>query len=512
MTNPIDIGSGINALELFGDIWGNSKEIAVPQPAPPPPQSDFKTTYLETQKAIINKDFALFNSGLQKMKGVLTNKQINTLGREILRNFDQRFADALTDCKWGDLVNADTAMAQVNKQNIAGFDFCIKVIALHDNVNSNDEGALKRYYYGSQMREIFSRLSFVTPNNYQTVDTCRLLVVPHLKDHHKNYAIEDAIEQMYLATPQTVIIHQGLMDCLAQMDVNWNAVFENKHPFKVEKQKDLFGAVAFFQRHPQIFEVYSLWAQEQKTKYEEFCAFCEKNIFKVSNNTPGDLFSILSSDFQKYAGDDLNRWNGYGEVTPNEVLSAFKNDSFSLHYAFKDEMRKFAQKENPQLNTEFCHIVASEVLFEQDPSFITSVLKGADGVAKIQQYALFPPHLKVVVKHLLNSNFAQQKKMLIELQSIADADGNTMSHLLASKLSTENLKDPDIQKLVLLCMKTNWSTKNAAGETPSTLFNPPNEEMGHIAQEIFNKHLDSTVTQHLKDKKVKPQKTTQRKI
>lgn len=509
MTNPIDIGSGINALELLGDAWGNSKQTLAPQP-PPATTNDFKTTFLAIQKAIIDKDIAVFKSGLQRIQSVLNNKQINTLGREILRNFDQRFVDALTNCPWDDLITADTAMAQVSRENIEGFSFCINILDQRDS----DGGQLKRYYSTTEMREIFARLSYVTANNYQTYDTCRLLVAPLLKSPYKEYAIEDALEQVYSITPQNLMAHQGLMDCLAQMDVNWSEVFGSKHPFKVHKQKELFGASAFFHRHYQIFEKYNTWAHEQKVKYEQFCAFCEKRIFKVSNDTEGYLDSILSSDFKNHIGDDLHRWNA--ELTPNDILSAFKNGSYFLAQEFKDEIRKFAKNEDPNLGTYFHHIVGSELLFERDPNFIISVLKTPNGVENIQQYAVFPPHLKIIANQLWNANFAHQKKMLKDLESITDANGNTISHLFAHKLATQNLKDPAVQKLVLLCMKTNWSKTNAAGETPSTLFTPPSQEMRNIAQEVFNKHLNShlnnTVTQHLKDNKVKPQKTTKRKI
>jgi len=175
-------------------------------------------------------------------------------------------------------------------------------------------------------------------------------------------------------------------------------------------------------------------------------------------------------------------------------------------------MIKFAKIEDPNSDVFFHHAVGSELLFGRDPNFITSVLKTPNGVENIQQYAVFPPHLKIIANQLWSANFSHQKKMLKDLESITDADGNTISHLFARKLATQNLKEPAVQKLVLLCMKTNWSTKNTAGESPSTLFDPPGQEMINIAQQIFNKHLNSNLIQHLKDEKIQPQKSAHRKM
>lgn len=507
MTIPIDIGSGINASELFGDLWSNAKDVTPSKPSnPSAAQADFKTTYLETQKAIIDKDIEMFKSGLQKMQGALTVKQTNMLGREILRNFDQRFADALTNCSWDELVTADTTMAQANKESVEGFTFCINILSRRDR----EEDGVERHFCWSELREVFARLSHITANNHQIYDACRRIVAPKLKMPHKQYAIEDAIEQVYTATPQNVVIFKGLMDNLAQMEVNWCAVFNSKHPFVVNKQKDLFGALAFFQRHPKIFDIYNAWAQEEKIKYEAFYALCEKTVFQVSSDTQGDLLSILSSDFKIHAGDKVYRW--ITTTTPNTILSAFKNYSNLLPNDFKNAIVDFAAIKNPERPKDFCHVVASEILFERDPNFLTSVLSTSNGLAKVNQYAAFPPHLEVLAHHVLNAPPSHQKALLDNLAAIADINGNTISHVLACELSTENLKDPAIQKLVLLCMKHNWSTQNTAGETPAQLFDPPSEEMGTMAKKIFKQHLAGTITQHLKDNKMKPQKTTQRKI
>lgn len=506
MTQFIDIGSGINASEILGDMLEE-----IPQPKTPSiekistQKNDVKSVYLDLQKSILQKEFEDFKKGLQEIEGLLTQKQINGLGRDILRNFDQRFAAELKKCQWDELVTADTtiACAHVSPES---FHFCLNILTDPER----HESVLERHFCNTELREIFARMSHLTESNYKNFNTLRPFVVPHLQLDYKLYALRDVIHLVWQTTPQTLLWNKSLMDDVATLDTKWEDVFANHHPFEVSKEKQLFGPTVFFHRHPKIFEIFTQWHKIQQNQYEQFAKFCLEKVFAVGEATPADQYNLFSQEFKEHYYKEIDAGLAQKKITPSHILADFKNDESSLHHSLKKAIRSFAETNN--VATMFNCTFASERLFEHEPMFLNTVLKTPNGLESVQNYALTPYNLEVLANTIQKSHITQQKRLLKDLSSVTDNLGNTVVHVLARKLCQENLSTPHVQNLVLLCMKTNWSTENANGETPEQLFDPPSQEMDNVAKEIFKKHLNSNLTQHLKDNKIKPRKTTERKM
>jgi len=509
MTKSIDIGCGINASEIVGDVWTNIPQPQTAAHKTVPNVNDLKSTFLNLKKAIIDKDFALFKKDLKNVEDLLSQKQTNSLGREILRNFDPRFAQELKKCQWYELVTTDTTIHCANT-SADGFHFCLKILTApnrHDDV-------MEKYFCSNALRDIFGRMSHMNEKNYENFNALRPLIVPHLKSDYKidykMYAVLDVIPVVYGTTPKTLLWNQGLMDDLANMDVDWEAVFGYHHPFEVSKEESLFGAVAFFQRHPKIFEAFTKWNTTQQEQYQKFAEFCLKEVFAVDASISADRVDLFTQEFFERYRPEIDSYLGNGTATPNSILYDFKNGNSSVTGRLKDAIKSVAKEHNVETN--FQYVSASECLFEHDPTFLNTVLKSSNGLRNVQEYAQNSHHLEILTRTVHNSPISQQKQLLQELAPITDNDGNTISHILAQKLCKEDLRKPQVQKLVLLCMKTNWSTKNKAGATPQTLFAPNSEDMHEVAQGIFKTHLSTHLKNHLKHEKIKPAKTSLRKM
>ena len=503
----IDIGSGINTSEMFGDIWSTAQHPAPVKNEPPTHKKQFKATYLEMQKAILDKDIAVFQSGLKSIGDQLTQKQTNTLGREILREFDPRFAAALSNCQWEELVTADSLILCANRNNHEGFLFCLNVLV---DLGSKPD-AMTQHYFRNELRESFARLTNLSEKNHEAYNALRPHLLPYIQSLSKDYkdlALRDVMQNIWGTTPETVVWYQHVMDDLTRLDVEWDTVFFTCHPLNVLEEKDLFGPTAFFQRHPHILEKFTTWSAAQQKKYEDFCQFCQTEIFAVSLDTVAPVPNLFSEEFKKEIGPKLGYWL-HKATTPNHILEEFKNPYYSFNGDLKHALMRFADAHNVDPN--FKHIVASEQLFYHDPNFIHSVLKTTNGLKNIQQYTHNPIHLEVLAQMIAESPPTQQKQLFAALSGITDKLGNTLSHVLMHDLSKADLSIRANQNLLLLCMKNSWDTPNAAGQTPKQMFEP-SPEMEEVSREIFKTHLKQNLSQHLKHEHVKPSKSTQRKM
>lgn len=506
MKKFLDIGCGIDASEILGSMLN---DISQPQTTAVEKisthKNDVKSAYLDLQKAILQKDFESFKLGLKEIESLLTQKQINSLGRDILRNFDQRFPLELKKCQWDELVTADTTIACANISP-EGFHFCLNILT----DPQRHESVMERHFCNTELREIFTRMSHLTENNYKNYNALRPFVVSHLALDYKKYALLDVIHLVWQTTPQTLLWNQGLMDDVATVDTTWEHIFDHHHPFEISKENQLFGPTVFFQRHPKIFELFTQWHTTQQKQYEQFSEFCLKNVFAVDESTTADQYSLFSQEFKNHSSKEIHVGLAQKKLTPGRILADFKNGRSSLHHSFKSAILSFAEENS--VPSMFNFTSASERLFEHDPLFLNTVLKTPNGLSYVKNYAQAPYNLEILAKTIEKSHISQQKRLIKDLSSVTDNLGNTITHVLAKKLCHQDLGHPHIQNLVLLCMKTNWSSKNYAGETPQVLFAPPSEKMKEMATTIFKEHMTAQVKDHLKTQKIKPQKASTRKM
>ena len=500
MNTPI-IASGINLSALFGDTWAQATdEVTQSAAAAPVEKNEKKIVYLQMQQAIINNDVSSFEQSVKSIGDTLTSKQIYTLGRAILRDFDQRFVDVFPQCQWAELITADTMVNMVTQNNTAGFHFCLNLIKSPEHTKD----VVEENFFQRELLEVYQRLSNPTVKNHTVYSAYRHHVAASLESFFVTYIAERFMDHMHFVTPQNITWYQSMMDDAVSF-FSLSDIFSGKHPFKVSSHKELFGVTALFQRHPKMFEQFTLWNVEQETKYKNFYAFCEQNVFKVDKDHSDTLANLLSDEFTQYLCERMNidptktyKFDDFvsSKISPHMLLSTLRRNTLSS-YALGQYLKDFAQKH--EVETNFSYTNVAEQLFENDQEFTLKTLKTPEGMQSVQEYVRDPFGLSKIARIVGQSQTAQYKRLMDQLSHISDRNGNTITHILAQVLSHKDTTQPDIKQRILTCMQHNWEAPNALGQTPKQLFGA-----SEALQEISKEYMQITLTHHLKRKRVEP--------
>lgn len=518
MTHPITFGS-VNLSEVFGDIWSQTPTAPPTEVAVAVTKNDEKVLFLQLQQSVLSADIASFRRISETLKGKLTQKQINTLGRSILRNFDQRFADALPSCNWLELVTVDVFMHQANQNNAAGFSFCIKTF---NNVDRNNP--MVKTFVDRELYLVCRGLAGFNEKNAAVYTHFHSIVVQNLSEMYRQAAAEDFIKSLRYLEERTIHMHQSVMDDWKNLPVNWKNVFSEVNPLcQAQKIKELLGVTAFFQRCPEVFAQFQKWEAEQEHLYNRFYAFCEKNVFAIPMDEEAALITEIFTPQFKKAGDEFKphrnivlRSAEFAEpTTPNTIMSYFKTSegrsiSNSQFYCnLLNIMRKFAQ--DHAVDSVFSYTNSADILVEMD---YAQALKALDDVQHTQflaQYLNDPLHMKKIAQWVMELKTPLQKQAIEKLAQFTDRTQSTVTHHLAKMLSSLDLTSPAVGNLLLHCMGHHWETPNAKGLSPKQMFAPP-ENAKALVQQIANKHLKQTLNQHLKTHDIKPTKRSPKKI
>lgn len=526
MTQPITFGS-VNLSEVFGDIWSQTPAAPPTEVAVSIDKNDEKVLFLQLQQSVLSADIESFRRISGTLKGRLTQKQINILGRSILRNFDQRFADALPSCNWLELVTVDVFMRQVNQNNAMGFAFCLKTF---NDADHNDR--MVKTFVDRELYLVYQALTEFNEKNAPVHTHFHSIVVRNLSQMYQQAAAEDFIKSLRCLSEHNITIHQSVMDDWKHLPVKWAEAFSAVNPLcHAQKFKNLLGVTAFFQRCPEVFTQFQQWEAEQEHLYNIFYAFCEKNVFAAPMDEEVLTSQLFTPKFQKAASEfkAFTAYNNHrdilGEIirsaefaepqTPNAIVSYFKTNlgnsqsKSSAHYTLLKIIQKYAHDHGVDSN--FSYANSNDILLEMDYARALNTIDNPHHTQSLAQYLNDPLHMKKMANWVIDLKKPLQKQAIEKLAQFTDRTHSTITHYLAKMVSSLDLKSPTVGNVLLHCMNNQWETPNAKGISPKQIFAPP-ESAKELAQQIAHKHLTQTLNQHLKTNEIKPAKRSSRKI